>query len=398
MEHENDLLDLVGTMYEAAAGDAPWAEVGRRLKTLVQTPSMALWITKPSDPRVEFLCAVDVPAGAEDAYATHYHALDPWNRAFRRDAERLRTGAPPRVSLGQELVDDGEFERSEFYVDFARRAGFRHVVGSVVPLGAGQLLHAALQRPAGASPFGERERSLVLRVLPHLARAAALQRALAARGEDAQLGFAALDRVPLGVVAVDAELRVVFANVAAETLLAKDLGIGLRVGGPGATVPLRLAATSCAAAEALERMVHRVTLLDVDGGACLLEGRRGRLGVTVARPPSRVRPVPAAATRSRRLALVLLREMEVPEAPAPAMLCDFFGFTRAEAEVAAALVSGASPASVAARRGVALATVRSQIRAALEKAQASSIRHLQRQLARLPQAFRVDGSAGTGDS
>ena len=65
------------------------------------------------------------------------------------------------------------------------------------------------------------------------------------------------------------------------------------------------------------------------------------------------------------------------------MLRELFGLTRAEAEVAQALTGGTSTVAVAARRGLSEATVRSQVRAVLDKTGAANLRDLERLLTSL---------------
>ena len=60
------------------------------------------------------------------------------------------------------------------------------------------------------------------------------------------------------------------------------------------------------------------------------------------------------------------------------------GLTRAEERVVVALCTGLSPKAIALRNGISEATVRSQIKGALEKAGSGGIRQLLMRLARLP--------------
>ena len=65
------------------------------------------------------------------------------------------------------------------------------------------------------------------------------------------------------------------------------------------------------------------------------------------------------------------------------MLCEMFGLSLAEAEVAVALTGGASAEDVARGRGVPLMTVRSQIRSILGKSEAENLRDFERAMASL---------------
>jgi DNA-binding NarL/FixJ family response regulator len=83
-------------------------------------------------------------------------------------------------------------------------------------------------------------------------------------------------------------------------------------------------------------------------------------------------------------ALILLRELSASQEPPKAeLLRNLFGFTPAEAEVARALVGGATRSMVAVKRGTQVSTVRTQVRSVLEKTGATNLRDLQRLLSRL---------------
>jgi len=96
-----------------------------------------------------------------------------------------------------------------------------------------------------------------------------------------------------------------------------------------------------------------------------------------------VSPLPAGAAGGAGLALVKIEDLVRRAAPPTAMLCDLFGFSAAEAEVALRLVGGASAEEVALSRGVALDTVRGQIRAILRKSEATNLRDFERLMATL---------------
>ncbi|ACK51855.1 regulatory protein LuxR [Methylocella silvestris BL2] len=83
------------------------------------------------------------------------------------------------------------------------------------------------------------------------------------------------------------------------------------------------------------------------------------------------------------LVVIVLRPLNRKAAPQADMLCEMFGFSRAEAEVAVALTGGASAEDVARGRGVSLVTVRSQIRSILGKSEAENLRDFERTMAAL---------------
>jgi DNA-binding NarL/FixJ family response regulator len=205
-------------------------------------------------------------------------------------------------------------------------------------------------------------------------------------------GTAALDALSMGVLVVDAELRVLVANAAAEAMTAgADAALQLRrAAGTG-----RGAAAAATTAEAghrgdraaLAELVRATALGGRSGGAVRLRDATSipALAALVMPLPRRLSDAPGAGMgRTADRALVLLRELAAaPAAPPVDLLRDLFGLTRAEAEVARALAGGATKRAVADARGLREATVRTQVRAVLDKTGAANLRDLERLLAGL---------------
>jgi len=222
------LLALTEAIYDAAAGGTPWAAVGHGLAALVKARTTSLMVAAPGSDGAELLCHTNIPQEAVAAYAGHYRAHDLWTR--RAAAAVQAPGGTPRVRISGSLVPDPEFLKSEFWNGFGRHYGLRYVMGSVVPLGEAGSMPLGLHRPQGAAPFDETERQLLEAALPHLRRALQLRHRLAAVPElsGAEAGLAALDAMAMGVLVVDASLRVLLANVAAEALAAAGRGFRLQ--------------------------------------------------------------------------------------------------------------------------------------------------------------------------
>jgi DNA-binding CsgD family transcriptional regulator len=390
------LLALTEEIYDAAAGGTPWAAVGSGLKALVGARSASLMAGDFLAGRAEILCHADIPEEAAVAYRRHYRHVDLWtNRAAAALARGAAVGQAPRVLVsGEVFVPDAEFLRSEFYCDFGRRYGLRYVVGTVVQLGEAGAMPIGLHRPHGMECFGAAERRLLDAVLPHLRRALQLRHRLngAAGAGAAPLGTAALDALSLGVLVVDAGLRVLVANAVAEAMTS----------GAGAALRLRRAAaarygaaSAATVAEAghrgdraaLGELVRATALGGHAGGALRLRDAASTPSLTalVMPLPRRLSTSPGAGLgRVENRALILLRDAAAPPAaPRIELLRGVFGLTRAEAEVARALVGGATKRAVADARGLRETTVRSQVRAVLEKTGAANLRDLERLLAGL---------------
>lgn len=382
---EGRLLALTEQIYDAGVGGTPWSVVCGGLKALVGARSASLMAGDFAAGRQEILYHAEIPEDAAAAYRRHYRKVDLWtNRASQIIARPGAAAGPARVFTSGGLVSDHEFLRSEFYCDFGRKLGLRYVVGTVAPLGAAGTMPIGLHRPDGAPPFGDRERRLLEHLLPHLRRSLQVRHRLAAPAALAD-GQSVLDALPTGALVVDADMRVLAANSAAEALAASGAGLVLRreagSGDDGAAVFAR--GRRRAESAALASLVRATALGGAPGGVVRLhdDDCAKALVASVAALPKRLAGG-SGAGRVAGQALVLLRDLSARPAPPPlGTLRELFGLTRAQAEVAQALAGGTTKKAVAAGRGSRESTVRTHVRAVLDKTGAANLRELERLLA-----------------
>jgi DNA-binding CsgD family transcriptional regulator/PAS domain-containing protein len=384
---------LVGTLieeiYEAGTGGAPWSTVGEGLIRLVRAGSASLFHVNPAEGEDGVIFRGALPREAEEAYLGHYRAIDLWTA--RAAAASLGRGpsAPPAVWISGTLVPDDEYVRSEFYADFARGLGLRHMVGAVLPLGQAGVMPIGLHRPDRAEPFAREEARLLERLLPHFRRAMQIRHRLRAGGHAEATGRAVLDALSEGVLVVDADLRVLLANAAAEAMAAGPGGAVrlARSGSGGERRATLLRPLDRACGVALAGLVRATAAGGGPGGAVALRDSDGATAAAALVYPLPRRLIEAGggtgglAGRVPGRALVLLRDLRPgPGALDPQSLRALFGLTRTEAEVALALAGGATKAGVAAQRRLRVSTVNTQVRSILAKTETANLRDLERLL------------------
>lgn len=396
MSTERRLLALTEEIYDAAAGGTPWIAVERGLRGLLGAGTTTLLLGDHAAGRTDLLWREGFSDADIRLYQGHYRHVDLWTtRTAAAVATTLRQGGSPPIEViigGERRVPDAEYLRSEFYNDFGRARGLRHVIGTVVPLGEAGLMPVALHRPDGAPPFAETERRILGQAVPHLRRAMQLRHRL--RDAAGTAGLAALDALATGVLAVDGEMRVVMANLRAE-VLAGQPGAGIRLqrarllaGGGEAGIRTVVAARHRAEDARLAALVRAVAAGQGEGGAVRLTAEDGTASLAVLVGPLPRRLATPGAEGGGRVpgqALLMLRDLSprLPVPPRPALLRDLFGLSRAEAEVACALAGGATKEAVAGQRGLKPTTVRTQVRSILAKTGAANLRDLERVLAGL---------------
>lgn len=376
-----DTADLKGSLYEAAV-DGLWERPFGAMLGRCAGSSGSLMILGAEDAAPALLAMPGYSPTALRLYAEHFHSVDLWAKLGR-----LRPSL--QAVLGRDHVPDAEYERSEVWNDYAREhVGAFHLLGALFALGDGASVCVGLHRLHDQDPFDTEERGWLDGVLPHIRSALRLERRLRAMELSGSLASALLDRLAHGLVVAREDGTVLLANAAAVALSGGDgpfrLGGGQRP----------LGAAGKAAAPALRRLVRQAAS-GGPGGALLLPREEGPGVVALVTPlPAGLLPEQPA----RRLALIVLTDLRDGLPDVGALLRELYGLTPAEAALAMALAGGSSPREAAEARGVQLTTVRSQIRALLDKTGCGRQSELVRLVTRLsvlstgtirtPQVFR----------
>jgi DNA-binding CsgD family transcriptional regulator/PAS domain-containing protein len=361
--------DALSAIYDAAVDDAAWRRLPGLLRQAVEGEGAVVWVLG-ADRRLEGVTD-GVPEEALQRFAERYRDLEPGLPAA------VRRGLLNVATIYSDVVPDRQLLRTEFYADFLHRYRTEQGVVAAIPLPDGAMLAAAVWRPFGVSRFEARHQSALQAHLPHVRQAVRLRRRInggapAGRGQDA------LEALALGVVICDRRGRVLFANAAAEALAASGGALQLQ----RRERPLGAARRSDAAA--LQALIADAAT-GGPGGAVRLEGAAGE------RVFALVTPLPPRVGAGEPQALVLLRAADDPPACDAAGLRQLFGLTRAEAEVALALLGDRSLAEIGEARGVSEATLRTQLAQVLRKTETTSQRQLVRLLGQLPPVRPVRG-------
>lgn len=223
MYSEDTLLRLIERIYDAALAPESWPEFLDGLAGVTDGHCVNLMFIETMRPGSSLNTVVRFDPEGIRLYNEHYSALDPWREAVSSRG-LFRTAA---VGLGRSLIDSKKVAETEFYNDFGRRFGVGGGVTAIIraepPVSA--LLNVS-ERPHGQE-FGENEVLLLRRLLPHLQRSLQVHERLATVAAARSAGEEVLDRLPFGVVLVDASGRAVLVNHAAQQILDARDGLTL---------------------------------------------------------------------------------------------------------------------------------------------------------------------------
>lgn len=303
-------------------------------------------------------------------YTLHYRNRDLWTNVAA--AQGLLSHCA--VWRGEEIATEAELHRSAIFNDLLQHHGIGRLCA--VTLADGGDLAAlqpilSLYRPAGAPPFPDEAARLLHECAPHLQRAMRLRTRLwASRDEEVAWSARVIDGLPMGVVLLDAAGRATTVNRAGQAML--DAQDGLRL------VQGRLQAQHASGGRRLAHVVEAA--LSAGRVGRTHRGKAGDLWVPRAsgKPPYQLTVLPLsheaaegpcgnAGGGPRIRAVVYIVD---PAAVAPglgARLGGLFGLTPVEAALVADLLADLTPAEIGDRRGVAISTVRSQLRSIFAK-------------------------------
>lgn len=355
VSQKDRLGSVVDLLYDAALDDGLWQGIAGAIAEAFNSPSAVLKTCGGQlGPQLESVTDNLRISEGQQSWAEHWHRNDLW-------VERSKELEMGQVFTSQSLMLDAQFERTGFYQDWTRRLDIYHMVGVLFPSTHGEIGVLGVHRPGAAGCYGEADRLRLGALFPHVRRALGLRDRLRGTPLAQNAALDALERIETGVLVVDASCIVLYANRAAERLLAsaheiRTPGRRLRLDDPGTN-------------NRLMRLIREA--VQTAGGnphmpaAALAVPRPGRLPITLLVSPWRAAWTPTDVARPA--AMIFIRDPENSESTTVQTLRELFGMTRAEAAIAVAISEGQSLEHIAIALGVGLGTVRTHLKKALTK-------------------------------
>lgn len=308
---------------------------------------------------------------------------DDVQRYSQIDPRRARMATVPLGQLVRcdQFFDERFVSRHEFFQDFLLPRGRRHTMGAQLYRDSRFDFYVTFYHSVGRDAFDELQVRQAQALVPHLQRLARMLVQHDAAQVASQWGQVALDALDQGVLLMDGAGDVLSANRRAEAILQQ---------GRWLVVQQRHLRTAAGLQADLPALLRRVLRTGVPESAVLrrapgLNDADPWCAVTVSCP----RTEHDQAVRAIHPRAALLIYLTVPEAQRHAtavQLMQMFGLTQAEARLAHALVQGSTVDEYAEAQGLAMPTVRSQVRAVLDKTGTARQQDLVRLLSAIPSA------------
>ena len=286
----------------------------------------------------------------------HFAAINP-------RIEPLLNHRAGSIDFDRSLFEDGIIAHDEFYNDFLAAHDLRYFMSGMVMNTANSYGMFAIQRSDAQGHIEDAEVTLMKRLLPHVQQALDVRLRLARAGRQNHAYMDGLSNLEEATLLVDSLGRVLFTSPLADALLSRNDGVSST-----------LHMLRFSDARAADRYAAAVGKLRQQEGAKTDLSNRS----FAARRPSgersyivSVRAVPVAddfvEAMLGAVAIVFIRDPETYPLLDKDLLIESYALTPAEADLAALLDTGASPADIADARGVSITTVRTQLYALMAK-------------------------------
>ncbi|HVT56660.1 MAG TPA: helix-turn-helix transcriptional regulator [Xanthobacteraceae bacterium] len=375
MRDSKDIPQLIDEICTAALDPERWLRV---LERLAQSfGCSAVYLAKDSYAMTE---GAFLSSGTDPVFARHY-----------ADYYAARNVLWPRIQkqpLGKILTDRilmprSEFRRSEFFNDFLSPQDAEELLLSVALMEEDAGTTFVLSRPERFGSWQPKQMRMLAALRPHLRHALLANQYIGGLRIVNDFASEALYGLGYGLISVDAQARVVFANRTAEALLGDSSALRIE--------RRRLAARRPTDTAALRRLVACAAHEGGDGSIVIRREERPSLMIIIL--PLKARPSSFLPTREG--AVILIKDLERTAAPRLTAFTQYFGLTPAQTALAQEIARGRSVAAAGTHLGVSYATVRTHLLQIFQKTGTSRQAELVRLMLEWNEARSAAGSTAS---
>jgi DNA-binding CsgD family transcriptional regulator len=368
MYSDEAILRLIDSIYAAAGDPARWTEVLQRLALALGAAVGTMHHQDTSSMDSNFSSLWNLGPEAIVPYTAYYGARNP---LFTARPWVIKTGA---VNTAQMLCPDQILIESEYYRDYLRTLDLRECIAATLRNEGANSSNISIFRRTGGMPFGEEERKFLLTLVPHLQRAFQLHNRIQGLEQKGAAAADALEHLPVGLVMLSAEGKVLQVNETAAAVLAGQKGLRVTSRGLVAEIPSEN--------QRLQRLIRGAITTGTgkgldSGGAILIAPGGLKRSLQVLVVPLRTRAVQIG--KDVPVAVIFISDPDREPVSEACIFAELFGLTPAEARLARILAAGDSLKDAAEQLAVAESTVKSQLKSIFAKTDTSR----QSQLVRL---------------
>ncbi len=235
--------DVIAMIYDSAIDPGGWTAALQALHDALGFANAALGLN--ALPSGDLL--LNVSSGVPDEWLALMPKYGPDMLEQWGGIERIMRYPIEQPQVHSWIRDPGTWRQNRYYVEWGEPQGLDDGMAFMVSRDAGAVGHIGMGRHRSKGFVTQDDIDNALLFIPHVQRSVAISRLMDIRAMTATTLEAVLDRVTAAIVLVDADLRIVHANRAAEALFA--------VAGPIQSVGGRLQVRAGAAMAALVEAV-----------------------------------------------------------------------------------------------------------------------------------------------
>lgn len=359
---------LIYALYQGISEETPWQSFLPLLRDLLDARVVSLVLRPPAagDKGVILNCLRPEEGDSQDvrmqlladpndwqsqAYQEQFFALDPFINL-----------AEGQITSLAELMPGDALVKSEFYQQYLKPIGVHHILAADTTAADGSLARLRVSRGAEENSFGEREKQLCQRVIPHLRQAIFLHASRNRIESERELFAGAMDKLSVGTILLDQNLQFLHGNQLANDLLEQKDGISV--------IERKLHLHQQDESQQLYQLLQEIKESQLQHQTGIVKAFRIR------RPSGRpdlalvIRPVPASEWsegQNNPAIALFLSDPEQQFSTSQQTLVELFNFTKAEAALALLLTRGLTLAEASSQLNISQHTARAQLKAIFAK-------------------------------
>jgi DNA-binding CsgD family transcriptional regulator len=355
-------LQLIDRIYEASVRPEVWGEVVAGISGLFGDSPVMLGFMLPGGSDVGRRYSVHLREEFLPSYLEHLIEDVSWSTRFMHRFVDRWGGM-------DEVLGEVKLEETALYTEWLKPQGLAPIfpAGHAIASEEGDVLGGfTVFRVDGDGPFEEEEFEAANLLIPHLRRALRVHLRLHG-AQRVQLAIAdAMDRLPTGVVLLDARRRVVIQNRRAERILQLEDGFRVDRNGPGAEDARENAQLQQIIADAMEAVRGRESEFT---GCVAIRRPSGRRPFVVMVTP--LLSTPGSSSVSDAAVALFVSDVDDAGVSDTGVLQKLYSLTHSEAELVGLLTQGLSLEDAAGSRGVSMNTARSHLKHVFAKTDTS---------------------------
>lgn len=365
---DETLHALINLVYEAACEPDRWPDFLRAFARAVEGRGTLIYTHNFETMDASTGSGGSFPNAVADFDPSFLSTIEYYNHVnvWAQNEVLLEPGRPVTGSM---LYPERQLPKTEFYHDWLRPQDYFHAIGGIVMRDGPWAMKFSSLRSRAAGDFNSEEIRLYQTLLPHLARAASIQRRFTFLQSLSNSSLAVLDTVPAAVMLLDASARALHSNAAANTELRRADPFRL---GPSGEICVRGASRAQAAVRsAIGAALDPARSVRENLPTVAQVSRRNgeRLSVQALPLPRGPRSAPGTVVRHRLASCALVVHSAASRIPTVGLqlLRHVYGLTPAEVQVAIAMAEGETLKQYAERRRITRNTAASQLKSAFAK-------------------------------